>query len=103
MATEKLLTVRDVSLILGISEKEVLDLVENDRLAAYKVGGVYLRFKRQQVEEFKNSFVLFGPKIPSRQKRSFKDKISDLFYFYDFYILAILIIALMLVVIFRHY
>ena len=42
MNEEKLLTVREASLILGISEKEVLDLAESGAIPAYKIGGVYL-------------------------------------------------------------
>lgn len=97
------MTVRDVSLILGLSEKEVIDLAESGRIPAYKVGGVYLRFKRQQIEEFsKTSKIQRHPSSPPLQtKTSFKDKISDFFYFNDFYILSILIILLILVIIFR--
>ena len=53
MSEEKLLTIREVSLFLGISEKEVIDLAESQALPAYKIGGVYLRFKRQQIEEYR--------------------------------------------------
>jgi excisionase family DNA binding protein len=114
MAEEKLLTVREVSLILGISEKEVIDLAESGAIPAYKVGGVYLRFKREQIEEFKKSSrrQLSDKNITSptgslasrdfmSHKYSFKDGISDFFYFNDFYILSILLILLMLILIFQ--
>jgi len=113
MVEEKLLTVREVSLILGISEKEVLDLAQTGANPAYKVGGVYLRFKREQVEEFKKSSRQFSDKniaspagsLASRDfmphKYSFKDTVSDFFYFNDFYILSILLILLMLILIFQ--
>ncbi len=99
---ERFLTVRDVSLILGISEKEVMDLVESKQLDAYKVGGIYIRFKQEQITQFGKSF---KPAVKNRQiasqKYSLTDRISDFFYFNDFYILAALIIALILVVIFQ--
>lgn len=102
---EKLLTVRDVSLILGISEKEVMDLVENKQLAAYKVGGVYLRFKEEQIVEFRKSFKPAPHKNKTilSHKYTLKDRISDFFYFNDFYILTILIISLLLFIISRGY
>ncbi len=102
---ERLLTVRDVSLILGISEKEVMDLVENKQLAAYKVGGVYLRFKEEQIAEFRKSFKPASNKNKTitSHKYTLKDKISDFFYFNDFYILSVLIILLILVIIFQEY
>ncbi len=101
MAEEKLLTVRDVSLILGIPEKEVVDLVESHKLVAYKVGGLYLRFKKEHVEEFRKSLKPPSNKTKILEEYTFKDRVSDFFYFNDFYILSILIILLILVIIFQ--
>lgn len=101
---ERLLTVRDVSLILGISEKEVLDLAESAKLPAYKIGGVFLRFKPEQVEEFRKSpqlVLLRKPDMP--EQYSFWDRLNDFLYFNDFYIVSILIISLILIIIFRGY
>lgn len=103
MAEEKLLTIREVSLILAISEKEVMDLAESGKIPAYKVGGVYLRFKREQIEEFKKSLKPLTHKPMFQEKYSFKDRLIDFFYFNDFYILAILIILLILIFIFQRY
>ncbi len=101
MAEEKLLTIRDVSLILGISEKEVIDLSETGTIPGYKIGGVYLRFKRQQVEEYKKKHKSVLPKKESTREYSAKDRISDFFYFNDFYILSLIIIILILFIIFQ--
>jgi excisionase family DNA binding protein len=103
MAEERLLTVRDVSMLLGISEKEVLDLAENAKLPAYKIGGVYLRFKKEQVLEYKKSAHQTLPKIHTDKAYPLKDRIGDFFYFNDFYILSVLLIILLLVVIFQGY
>jgi excisionase family DNA binding protein len=103
MGEEKLLNIREVSLILGISEKEVIGLAENGQMPAYKVGGVYLRFKREQIEEFKKQYRAPVHKIIASQKYSFKERVSDFFYFNDFYILSALIMLLILLVIFRGY
>jgi len=102
MAEEKLLTVRDVSIMLGVSEKEVVDLAENGRIPAYKVGGVFLRFKREHILEYQKSATHY-PEKPEEVKEPASTRLSDFFYFNDFYILAILIISLLLVVIFRGY
>jgi excisionase family DNA binding protein len=105
MSEEKLLTVRDASLILGISEKEVVDLAEKGALPGYKIGGVYLRFKKEQIQEFQKRTRALTPKIKIEvnHKYSFSDKLSDFFYFNDFYILTILIIFLLLIIILRGY
>jgi excisionase family DNA binding protein len=101
MSEEKLLTVRDVAVLLGVSEKDVLDLAENGTIPAYKVGGVYLRFKSEQIEDFKKK-----SKMVSHQDRAMKDytawdRFRDFIYFNDFYIFAILLIFSMLFFIFR--
>jgi excisionase family DNA binding protein len=93
MAEEKLLTVREVSALLEISEKDVLDLAESGALAAYKVGGVYLRFKPSQVEEFRKKSTSAGQRS---KEYSVADRIYDLLYFNDFYIVAGALIATML-------
>ncbi len=103
MSEEKLLTVRDASLILGISEKEVVDLAENGSLPAYKIGGVYLRFKKEQIEQYRKRIRLPAAKLETHQKNSWKDRISDFLYFNDFYILAILVVILLMAVILRGY
>lgn len=92
---EKLLTIREVAALLGLTEKEVIDLAENSSIPAYKVGGVYLRFKREQVEEYKK--VLKA--THAKQKISLKDTVIDFVYFNDFYIFSfLLILALVYVV-----
>ena len=98
MAEEKLLTVREVAVMLGVTEKEVLDLAENAALPAYKVGGVYLRFKREQMEEFRKKS---QKNLKHQQKYSWKDGILDFCSFNDFYILSGIIILLMLYIIFK--
>ncbi len=102
MAEEKLLTVRGVSLILGITEKEVIDLAESGVMPAYKIGGVYLRFRKEQVEKFRRTFeppVLHRQANPEAQ--SFGEKFKDFLYFNDFYIFAATIIVLLVVFIFQ--
>lgn len=103
MVEEKLLTIRDVSLLLGISEKEVIELSESGKIPAYKIGGVYLRFKREQVESFRKS-PAHSVRAPRHiAKYPLNERISDFFYFNDFYILAVLVAILMLIIIFQGY
>lgn len=101
MSEQKLLTVRDVSLLLGISEKEVMDLAENAVIPAYKIGGVYLRFKKEQVQEYQKSHKVSLNKAEVHSEYSFRDKLRDFLYFNDFYILAVLIIVLLLIIVLR--
>jgi len=101
MNEEKLLTVRDVSLLLDISERQVMDLAESGQIPAYKVGGVYLRFKQEQVQEYKRKNKEVSPKVDFGRRYTFQDRVSDFLYFNDFYILTGLIMIVLLTVIFR--
>lgn len=104
MAEEKLLTVREVASYLSISEKEVVELAEKGSIPGYKVGGVYLRFKKEQVQNFKKSSNAPTPKVAIlKQKYTFRDWVSDFFYFNDFYILAVILVTLLLIIIFQGY
>ena len=99
MEENKLITVREAAKELGIDEQEVIDLAEDGKIPAYKIGGVYLRFKPEQVQEAKRRL----GKIIKKQsaKISFAERLEDFFYFNDFYILSLLIIIALLIIIFR--
>ncbi len=96
---EKLLTIREVAYSLGVSEKEVIELAEHGGLPAYKVGGLYLRFRKDQIEQYKHTLqsVKSHPKVVS----SNVERVKDFFYFYDFYILSVIVIIALLVIISR--
>ncbi|HTZ11821.1 MAG TPA: helix-turn-helix domain-containing protein [Candidatus Margulisiibacteriota bacterium] len=103
MSEEKLLTVREVAIFLGISERQVVDLAESGKIPAYKVGGVYLRFKKDQVAEFKKSSgALLSKKAPEAGPSS-EDRISDFLYFNDFYIFSLVVIAFLVFIISQGY
>ena len=101
MSEEKLLTVRDVSIQLGVSEKDVLDLADNGGIPAYKVGGVYLRFKKEQVDEYEKKHHDRRQKSAGVQAPTPREKLRDFFYFNDFYILAAALIILLGYLVYR--
>ena len=96
---EKLLTIRETSQYLGITEGQVIDLSEKGVIPAYKVGGVYLRFEKDQLDAIKD-------KIRPTTKEEFVeypfwDKLSDFFYYNDFYIFALLVASILVYLIFN--
>ena len=98
MKQNKLLTIREVAEELGVNEQEVINLAEKGRIPAYKIGGVYLRFKPEHVRETKKSI---SKSLQVRDRVGLGERLRDFLYFNDFYILASLIIILMLILIFR--
>ncbi len=98
MKQNKLLTIREVAEELGITEQEVIDLAEEGKIPAYKVGGVYLRFKLEHVQEVKQGISRL---LKNKVKVGWLQRLQDFLYFNDFYILTSLIIILMLIIIFK--
>lgn len=96
---EKLLTIREVAYILGVSEKEVIELAERGDVPAYKVGGVYLRFRKDQIDQYTQT--LESAKSHPKVVSSSGERLRDFFYFYDFYIISAMVIVALLVVISR--
>lgn len=85
---------------MGISEKDIIQLSEEGKIPAYKIGGVYLRFKKEQLDRTgyrKESM----QRIRQTRQYSLLERFSDFFYFYDFYVLSGILIVIMLYVIFR--
>ena len=102
MADEKLLTIREVSQILGVSEKEVIEFSEKGTIPAYKIAGVYLRFKRVEIEAFKKKLKPLDQRHETLSETyTVGEKLSDFFYFNDFYIIAGLLIFVLLFIIFK--
>ncbi len=101
-----MLTVREAAGFLGISEKAVIDLSDKGLIPAYKVGGLYLRFKKEQLKNLKLSpEILSGVGAEGTAAkfawgvRGIKDRVIDFFYFNDFYFLCLIIcLALLFIV-----
>jgi len=101
MTEEKMLTVRDVAAVLGVTEKDVLDLTESGAIPGYKVAGVYLRFKQEQVEQYKKKQGLLKPAAVENETDGLASRVSDFFYFNDFYIFALIFVVILGYLVYR--
>jgi len=94
---DKLLSTREVSHILGISEKDIIELANLRHIPHFKVAGEFLRFRRDDVLKIKPA-IRKKYNIPERKNRH-TENIGEFFYFNDFYILtAVIIIALLWII-----
>ncbi|OGB82568.1 MAG: hypothetical protein A2535_14555 [Burkholderiales bacterium RIFOXYD2_FULL_59_8] len=98
---EKLLTIREVAYALSLSEKEVIDLSEEGKIPAYKVGGLYLRFQKDQIDQYKVKIDTVTHRVSIKPQFTFSERLKDFFYFYDFYLLSGILIAILLAIIIR--
>lgn len=92
---EKLWTTAEVAAYLGIGEGDVEQLVREGKLTGYKLGGQFLRFQPHQVKGLQGKL---GARQLQRAGASQAPKIRwqtrarDFLYFYDFYILSVLLL-----------
>ncbi len=90
----QLLSPEEAAAFLGVSSEELERLVQGGQLSGYRVGGVYLRFRREQLECIKTARAS-GP------FDSAVDRLLYFLYFNDFYLLAAAAIAALLWIILR--
>ncbi len=114
---ERLITLKEAAEILELSEEEIRGYVSAGKIPAYKIGGQFLRFKKDQLEALRGRVKILklqsvpiekiSPAAPDEEgpgRKSgytFFDRIRDFLYFNDFYILALILIALLIFIIVR--
>ncbi len=96
--TKKFLTSKEAADYIGISEGELQCLVDKGSIPVYKIGGIYIRFKTDELELYLRKK---GRRFYAPHTSPFLDKIKDFFYFNDFYILSFALIAIMLYYFFK--
>ncbi|HNV23995.1 MAG TPA: helix-turn-helix domain-containing protein [Candidatus Omnitrophota bacterium] len=99
MSTSQFISVRETAQILGVTEKKVMDLIEERKLQAYRIANKFLRLKKSEVLAIRNTGDIVKENIPHPYTPA--DRIKDFFYFNDFYLLSgILIIILLYIILF---
>ncbi len=99
--SSQFITVRETSQILGVSEKDVMDLIENGSLQAYRIADQFLRLKRQDVMGMRTSGKVSNEEAPLAYTPG--EKAADFIYYNDFYLLAFIVVAALLYIIFFTY
>lgn len=95
---KKFLTFEEAADYLDMPEAELQKIAEKSKIPAYKIGGIYTRFKVEDLNLYRRR----SPKKAGREHPSdFGDSVKDFFYFNDFYIYSGIAIALILYFIFK--
>ena len=97
MSTNQFISVRETSQLLSVSEKKVMELIEQRNLQAYRIADKFLRLKKSEVLSLRNTGVVKqdNAQIPyTRAKR-----LRDFFYFNDFYFLSSAVILVLVFII----
>ena len=96
---EKLWTTAEAAQYLGITEVDVEGLVRQGKLTGYKLGGQFLRFRPSQVEALKGT-IRFRQNIKTKKRAQAAlpwGFLREFVYFYDFYVVSALLLAVLVV------
>lgn len=99
MTSDQYISVRETAQILGVSEKKIMDLIEEGKLQAYRIAGQFLRLKKTEVLALRSAGEVESENVQYPYRSS--ERIRDFLYFNDFYIISLVAIAFLIFTIFR--
>ncbi|OQX54682.1 MAG: hypothetical protein B5M48_00120 [Candidatus Omnitrophica bacterium 4484_213] len=90
---------------LGITKQELKKLIRQKKIIPYRIGGTYLRFKKEDLDvlrshlerKIRKTYWLDQPP----EKSALSERLADFWYFNNLYIFSAVIILVLLVIIFR--
>ena len=88
-----MLTFDEVKNFLEVEQQVIEKFIRDGALHAYKIGGVYIRFRKEEVLSLKYDVLL--KKDTTRNSISFGQQLWNFWRFNNFYIISVLIIAAM--------
>ncbi len=86
-----MLTLDEVKNFLEVEQQVIEKYIRDEVLHAYKIGGVYIRFRKEEVLGLKYDVLL--KKKKSDTSGSFGQRLWDFWRFNNFYIVSVLIIG----------
>ena len=90
--SEGLITEEEVKSYLKIDSPDIEQLIRRGKLTAYRVGGSFVRYRKDEVIAIKSGRKF---RLPDQFERNWFDKMRDFLNFYGIYIiLSVVIVAL---------
>ena len=87
-----MLSLEEVKNFLEIDDPQLEKYLKQGKLSAYKIGGTYLRFRKEDVLNLRFELL---PKKGKGQPVSLLARAGDFWRFNNFYILSLLLVALL--------
>jgi excisionase family DNA binding protein len=85
-----MLSIEEVKNFLEVDHSEIEKYLKAGKLHAYKIGGTYLRFRKEEVLTLRSE--LLPKKGRSKPKKSFVSAVSDFWSFNNFYIISLIVV-----------
>ncbi len=99
MTDNQYISVRETAQLLEISEKQVMTLIEEKQLMAYRIANQFLRLKKSEVLSLQQQNAV-APEEETDYPYTLGERVKDFFYYNDFYILCGLVVLGLLFYIF---
>jgi excisionase family DNA binding protein len=91
-----MLTIEEVKSFLDVDQTELEKHLKAGKLHAYKIGGTYLRFRKEEVLNLRSELM---PKKPAGSSVSMGSRLGDFWRFNNFYIVSLVIVVAIVVLI----
>lgn len=85
-----MLTLEEVKNFLELEQQEIEKYVKRGKLRAYKIGGTYLRFRKEEVLNLRAETLPKQTRVSS--ELSFFSRLGDFWRFNNFYIISLLLV-----------
>lgn len=96
--TTQYVSVRETAQLLGVSEKRVMDLIQQRKLQAYKIADKFLRLKKSEVLSLRNTGDVESEDV--QYEYTSGERFRDFLYFNNYYIVSAIIALGLLYLIF---
>ena len=90
-----MLTLEEVKRFLEIEQEELEKYLKQGKLHAYKIGGTFLRFRKEEVINLRFQVQPSQPKASARV--SIFSHIADFWRFNNFYIISLVLVVVLIV------
>ena len=94
-----LLTLEEVKNFLEVEERDLEKFLKEGKLHVYKIGGTYLRFRKEEVMDLR--LATAPRKIKPSAKITVFSHVADFWRFNNFYILSLLVVGILIFLIFK--
>lgn len=94
-----MLSLEEVKSFLELSQEDLEKHLKSGKLRAYKIGGTYLRFRKEDILNLRSELRPAKSKVPAA---TLGGRIADFWRFNNFYIISILIVAALIAVIVKY-
>ena len=93
-----MLSFEEVKNFLGLSQEDLEKYLKSGKLRAYKIGGTYLRFRKEEVLNLRSEL----RPVKAKTSGSAGSRAADFWRFNNFYIISLLVVVALIALIVKY-